>query len=169
MRAALAQGRKVCNVRNGFAGLIADNMASLRARDVGRIIRRGGAALGSARRAEYREDAGRLLGPVESYWFGCSNSGVTGEVTMPPHQGRSRTPGKSIPSKTRQPAIVPSMPNSISAAKIFCSMVPLLSVVTHIETGQYAQLAFDRGNDYTALRPPMTLSKITTTANTSRT
>lgn len=100
MRAALAQGRKVCNVRNGFARLIADNMDSLRARDVGRIIRRGGAALGSARRAEYREDAGRLLGPVESYWFGCSNSGVTGEVTMSPDQGRSSTPGKSIPSKT---------------------------------------------------------------------
>jgi 6-phosphofructokinase 1 len=58
-RAALAQGWEVYGVRNGFAGLIADNMEPLRARDVGGIIQRGGTVLGTARCPEFREDAGR--------------------------------------------------------------------------------------------------------------
>ena len=58
-RAALAQGWEVCGVRNGFAGLIADNIDVLRARDVGGIIQQGGTVLGSARCPEFREAAGR--------------------------------------------------------------------------------------------------------------
>jgi len=58
-RAALAQGWEVYGVRNGFAGLIADNMEPLHARDVGGIIQRGGTVLGSARCAEFREEPGR--------------------------------------------------------------------------------------------------------------
>jgi 6-phosphofructokinase 1 len=58
-RAALAQGWEVYGVRNGYAGLIADTMEPLRARDVGGIIQRGGTVLGSARCPEFREDAGR--------------------------------------------------------------------------------------------------------------
>lgn len=58
-RAALAQGWEVYGVRNGFAGLLADSMEPLRARDVGGIIQRGGTVLGSARCLEFREDAGR--------------------------------------------------------------------------------------------------------------
>jgi len=58
-RAALARGWEVYGVRNGYAGLLADNMIPLRARDVGGIIQRGGTVLGTARCAEFREDAGR--------------------------------------------------------------------------------------------------------------
>ena len=58
-RAALARSWEVYGVRNGFAGLLADNMELLRARDVGGIIHRGGTMLGSARCAEFREEAGR--------------------------------------------------------------------------------------------------------------
>jgi 6-phosphofructokinase 1 len=58
-RSALAQGWEVCGVRNGYAGLIADTMDVLHARDVGGIIQRGGTVLGSARSQEFTTDAGR--------------------------------------------------------------------------------------------------------------
>lgn len=58
-RAALAHGWEVYGVRNGYTGLLADNMGPLRARDVGGIIQRGGTVLGSARCPEFRENAGR--------------------------------------------------------------------------------------------------------------
>ena len=58
-RAALAQGWEVYGIRNGFAGLLANSMDLLRARDVGGIIHIGGTMLGSARCAEFREEAGR--------------------------------------------------------------------------------------------------------------
>ena len=61
-RAALAQGWEVYGVRNGFAGLIADTLELLLARDVGGIIQRGGTVLGSARSAAFMEQAGRELG-----------------------------------------------------------------------------------------------------------
>lgn len=56
-RAALAQGWEIYGVRNGYAGLIADNLEPLRARDVGGIIHRGGTVLGSARCPEFHEQA----------------------------------------------------------------------------------------------------------------
>ncbi|MBS1217982.1 MAG: 6-phosphofructokinase [Proteobacteria bacterium] len=58
-RAALAQGWQIHGVRNGYAGLIADNMELLRARNVGGIIQRGGTVLGSARCPEFFEAEGR--------------------------------------------------------------------------------------------------------------
>ena len=58
-RAALARGWEVYGIRNGYDGLVGDNMAALHARDVGGIIQRGGTVLGSARCTEFREDAGR--------------------------------------------------------------------------------------------------------------
>jgi len=58
-RSALAQGWEVCGVRNGYAGLIADTIGVLHARDVGGIIQRGGTVLGSARSPEFTTDAGR--------------------------------------------------------------------------------------------------------------
>lgn len=58
-RAALAQGWEIYGVRNGYAGLIADNMEPLRARNVGGIIHRGGTVLGSARCPEFHEAEGR--------------------------------------------------------------------------------------------------------------
>jgi len=58
-RAALALGWEMHGVRNGYAGLIADTIEPLHARDVGGIIQRGGTVLGSARSAEFATDAGR--------------------------------------------------------------------------------------------------------------
>jgi 6-phosphofructokinase 1 len=58
-RAAIAQGWEVLGVRNGFTGLIADDITTLHARDVGGIIQRGGTVLGSARCAEFHEASGR--------------------------------------------------------------------------------------------------------------
>src|SRR5467141_5245856 len=58
-RAALARGAEVFGVRNGYAGLIADTMEPLRARDVGGIVQHGGTTLGSARCPEFAEPSGR--------------------------------------------------------------------------------------------------------------
>jgi 6-phosphofructokinase 1 len=57
-RAALGQGWDVYGVRNGYAGLLADTIEPLHARDVGGIIQRGGTFLGSARAPEFRQDTG---------------------------------------------------------------------------------------------------------------
>jgi len=57
-RAALAQGWEVFAVRNGYAGLLADTIDPLHARDVGGIIQRGGTVLGSARSPEFQQPAG---------------------------------------------------------------------------------------------------------------
>ena len=57
-RAAIARGWEVYGVRQGFAGLLADTIEPLHARDVGGIIQRGGTVLGSARSSEFRELAG---------------------------------------------------------------------------------------------------------------
>ena len=58
-RAAIANGWECFGVRNGYAGLIADNIVPLLARDVGGIIQRGGTVLGSTRCAEFRKSSGR--------------------------------------------------------------------------------------------------------------
>jgi 6-phosphofructokinase 1 len=58
-RAALSRGWTVYGVRNGYAGLIADTLEVLQARDVGGIIQRGGTVLGSARSLEFATDGGR--------------------------------------------------------------------------------------------------------------
>ena len=58
-RAALAQGWEVSGVKNGYAGLLADAIAPLAARDVGGIVQRGGTFLGSARCPEFAQQPGR--------------------------------------------------------------------------------------------------------------
>src|SRR5207247_2167317 len=58
-RAALARGAEVFGVRNGYAGLLADAMKPLQARDVGGIVQHGGTVLGSARCPEFAEPSGR--------------------------------------------------------------------------------------------------------------
>ncbi len=60
-RAALAQGWEVAGVRNGYAGLLANTIDPLHARDVGGIIQRGGTVLGSARSPEFQMDTGIAL------------------------------------------------------------------------------------------------------------
>jgi 6-phosphofructokinase 1 len=58
-RAALARGAEVFGVRNGYAGLLADAMKPLQARDVGGIVQHGGTVLGSARCPEFAEPSVR--------------------------------------------------------------------------------------------------------------
>jgi 6-phosphofructokinase 1 len=58
-RAAFARGWEVFGVTNGYAGLLADAIAPLAARDVGCIIQRGGTVLGSARSPEFRDKPAR--------------------------------------------------------------------------------------------------------------
>ena len=57
-RRAIFRGAEVFGVQHGYAGLIADEMASLTARSVGRISHLGGTILGSARCDEFRTDQG---------------------------------------------------------------------------------------------------------------
>ena len=59
VRRALAQGWEVLGVRNGYAGLLADEFEPLAARDVGGIIQAGGTVLGSARCPEFAQPEGR--------------------------------------------------------------------------------------------------------------
>ena len=58
-RGALAKGWEVFGVRNGYAGLLANTLNPLQARDVGGIMQHGGTVLGSARSPEFAEPAGR--------------------------------------------------------------------------------------------------------------
>jgi 6-phosphofructokinase 1 len=58
-RGALAKGWEVFGVRNGYAGLVADAIHPLQARDVGGIVQQGGTVLGSARSPEFVQPAGR--------------------------------------------------------------------------------------------------------------
>ncbi len=59
VRCGLEQGWEVFGVQHGYAGLIADDMAPLSARDVGGIIQLGGTMLGSARCPEFKTEEGR--------------------------------------------------------------------------------------------------------------
>ena len=58
-RGGLARGWAVFAVRNGYAGLLANTLEPLAARDVGGIIQSGGTVLGSARCPEFAEPPGR--------------------------------------------------------------------------------------------------------------
>jgi 6-phosphofructokinase 1 len=58
-RGGLARGWEVFAVRNGFAGLLANTLEPLAARDVGGIIQMGGTVLGSARCPKFAEPPGR--------------------------------------------------------------------------------------------------------------
>lgn len=58
-RGALAKGWEVYGVRNGYAGLLANAIDPLAARDVGGIIQHGGTVLGSARAPEFATPEGR--------------------------------------------------------------------------------------------------------------
>jgi 6-phosphofructokinase 1 len=59
VRAGIAADMQVYGVQNGYAGLLADEMTLLAARDVSGILRRGGTFLGSARCDEFHQRAGR--------------------------------------------------------------------------------------------------------------
>jgi 6-phosphofructokinase 1 len=59
VRTGLDRGWRVSGVQHGYAGLLAGNMVSLRARDVSGIIQSGGTFLGSARSLEFKTEAGQ--------------------------------------------------------------------------------------------------------------
>jgi 6-phosphofructokinase 1 len=59
VRTGIAQGWEVFGVQHGYAGLIADDMRPMGARDVSNIIAQGGTVLGSARCPEFRTEEGR--------------------------------------------------------------------------------------------------------------
>ena len=59
VRTGLEQGWEVLGVRRGYAGLIAGDIKSMSARDVGSIIQLGGTVLGSARCEEFKTVEGR--------------------------------------------------------------------------------------------------------------
>jgi 6-phosphofructokinase 1 len=59
VRTGIERGWEVYGIENGYAGLIAGQLAPLGRRDVGGIIGRGGTFLGSARCSEFRTEAGR--------------------------------------------------------------------------------------------------------------
>src|SRR4029077_11865886 len=58
-RSALDQNMTVYGVRQGFLGLVNDQITPWTAREVGGIIQVGGTFLGSARCKEFREESGR--------------------------------------------------------------------------------------------------------------
>ena len=58
-RSALARDMTVFGVRQGYQGLIEDQMIPLGAREVGGVIQIGGTFLGSARSKEFREPSGQ--------------------------------------------------------------------------------------------------------------
>jgi 6-phosphofructokinase 1 len=60
VRTGIEAGWEVFGVRHGYAGLIADNLVPLGARDVGGIIQQGSTMLGSARCPEFRTLEGRM-------------------------------------------------------------------------------------------------------------
>lgn len=59
VRAGLARDWEMIGVQQGYAGLVADDMAPLGHRDVGGIIQQGGTFLGSSRCPELRSEEGR--------------------------------------------------------------------------------------------------------------
>jgi 6-phosphofructokinase 1 len=59
VRTGLDKSWEVFGIRHGFAGLLAENVVPLRARDVSGIIQRGGTILGSARCPEFKTEEGQ--------------------------------------------------------------------------------------------------------------
>lgn len=60
VRTGLDKGWEMFGVRQGYMGLISDNLIPLGARDVGGIIHQGGTVLGSSRCPEFKTEEGRL-------------------------------------------------------------------------------------------------------------
>lgn len=58
-RTALFNNVQVYGIRDGYAGLLRNDLAPLDAREVGGIIQRGGTMLGTARSEEFRTEAGQ--------------------------------------------------------------------------------------------------------------
>jgi 6-phosphofructokinase 1 len=59
VRAAKLHGKRIFGIRNGYQGLIEDDMVEMESSSVSGIIGRGGTILGTARCEEYRKEEGR--------------------------------------------------------------------------------------------------------------
>ena len=62
VRTALYEGVKVWGIRDGYHGLLEENMFEMKSKDVGDIIQRGGTFLGTARCKRWKTPEGRMLG-----------------------------------------------------------------------------------------------------------
>ncbi len=62
VRTALYEGVKVWGIRDGYHGLLEENMFEMESKDVGDIIQRGGTFLGTARCKRWKTPEGRMLG-----------------------------------------------------------------------------------------------------------
>jgi 6-phosphofructokinase 1 len=62
VRTALYEGVKVWGIRDGYHGLLEENMFEMQSKDVGDIIQRGGTFLGTARCKRWKTPEGRMLG-----------------------------------------------------------------------------------------------------------
>ncbi len=62
VRTALYEGVKVWGIRDGYHGLLEENMFEMESKDVGDIIQRGGTFLGTARCSRWKTPEGRMLG-----------------------------------------------------------------------------------------------------------
>jgi 6-phosphofructokinase 1 len=62
VRTAVGRGAEVIGIRRGYAGLIAQELVPLTARDVGGILELGGTILESARCPEFKTEEGRAAG-----------------------------------------------------------------------------------------------------------
>lgn len=78
VRVALAQGVEVWGIRNGYAGMIADDMIRLDSRSVGDIIQKGGTFLGTARSEEFKTLTGRQKAAGNLHSRGIEGLIVTG-------------------------------------------------------------------------------------------
>jgi len=59
VRTGISKGWEVMGIRNGYSGLLNNNVAVMGARDVGGIIQQGGTVLGSSRCPEFKTEEGR--------------------------------------------------------------------------------------------------------------
>lgn len=62
VRTAIRNGARIWGVRNGYRGLLADDIEELTTRSVGDMIQKGGTFLGTARSGEFFEEEGRRKG-----------------------------------------------------------------------------------------------------------
>lgn len=62
VRTALYEGVKVWGIRDGYHGLLEEDMFEMQSKDVGDIIQRGGTFLGTARCKRWKTPEGRMLG-----------------------------------------------------------------------------------------------------------
>jgi 6-phosphofructokinase 1 len=77
VRTALARGLKVKGIKKGYAGLLAEEIFDMKARDVSDIIQRGGTILGTARCLEFKQPEVQKRGADI-----CRKHGIDGIVVI---------------------------------------------------------------------------------------